>query len=402
MQVTKKRVVLFGAGASNLIAAYFLADYFNIIIFEKEKSIGRKFLIAGKGGLNLTNNLPINKFLKNYTPKYFLDDAVKSFNANALRQWLLNLNIPTFIGSSGKIFPKKEINPALVLNTIKKNLLKMNVKIITKCEFLKFTDNHKPIINCKGKKIISEADYFIFGLGGASWPQTGSNGAWKVAFEKIGIKTANFQASNCGININWSSHIKKYHVGKPLKNIKISFGRKNFLGEAVITNYGLEGGLIYKLIPYIRKSFDKNKKTVIKLDFKPYNEKFQLIKKISPLKYTSKDYMKILNINKLHLSLIKEYSTKEEYLDKKTFIEKLKGLLLKVESLRPLEEAISTIGGIETTELNPDFSLKKNPAIFTIGEMVNWDAPTGGFLLQACFSMGFYAAQSIIKQNIIR
>ena len=399
MSIDKKRIAIFGGGPSNLIAAEFLSRYFNVILYEKEKNIGQKFLVAGKGGFNLTNNLSRDNLLAKYSPNHFFKNAIYEFDSVSLRKWLAQLNIPTFVGTSQRVFPKEGIKPIQVLNNILERLKENNVKILTKHRFTSFNKNFLPQIIHNGNTSVVHADFYIFGLGGASWSTTGSDGAWLNAFKNVGIRTNFFQPSNCGINISWPQHIKKYHLGKPLKNISITIENKTFLGEAVVTDYGLEGNVIYQTISIIRELLNKNKKVIIKIDFKPFNSKEQLLKKILDKRYTSKDYSKILNINKLELSLIKEYTTKNNYTNKELFILSLKSLQIPVKSLRPIEEAISTVGGIDINELNNDFSLKKFPNVFTIGEMVDWDAPTGGFLLQGCFSMGYYAAKSIIKQT---
>jgi len=206
-----------------------------------------------------------------------------------------------------------------------------------------------------------------------------------------------FESSNCGVNIEWDKHIVENHAGKPLKNISVSVGGTTLKGEAVITNYGLEGNVIYPLIPKVRELLKIQSKAEIVIDFKPDNAVDDLLKRVSSKKISSKDYGKIFNLKREQLALIKSYSTKEEYLSNELFIRKIKSLSIQVESLRDIEESISTVGGINIKELNPDFSLKKYPNIYCIGEMVDWDAPTGGFLLQGSFSMGYYAGKSICK-----
>ncbi len=396
----KKEIVMFGGGPANLIAADILSSIFNVTIYEKEKNIGQKLLVAGKGGFNLTNKATGELLKAKYTPYSFLENALDAFDSPKLRDWLNKLGIPTFVGSSGRVFPEKSIKPIFVLDAIRNRLLSKNVSIHTEYKFISFDKENKPLIEYKNKLKIISADYYFFGLGGASWSITGSDGKWTKSFNEIGIKTFPFQPSNCGITIPWSSHIKKYHLGKPLKNISISINNSKFIGEAVVTEYGLEGNIIYPMIPIIRNKLNNGEIVNIKIDFKPFNTKSRLLKKILPKEYTSKDYVNIFNLNKLELSLIKDYTTKTDYLDKKLFVNSIKSLSIPVISLRPIEEAISTIGGIDINELNDNFSLKKYPNIFTIGEMVDWDAPTGGFLLQGCFTMGYYSAMSILKSKM--
>ena len=389
--MNKKDIVIFGGGPAALTAAYFLADNNKVIVYEKENNIGQKFLVAGKGGFNLTNSLVQNELAKKYLPINFLDKAILEFDSTSVRNWLMEIGIPTFVGTSGRVFSIKELKPIDVLNKIKNSLLEKNVKFCINQKFTGFNNENKPIVN--NKKTIS-ADYYIFALGGASWSLTGSDGKWVNSFIKLGIKILPFQASNCGVNINWSDNIKSFHIGKPLKNIQISCGTLKARGEAVITKYGLEGNAIYSLIPSIRKQLNLNSLSKIFIDFKPNNSLKQLLAKLGK-STSSKDYKKIFNLNSTEIALIKSLITKEDYLSPDNFVKSIKNLEIKINSLRPIEEAISTVGGIDINELNSDFSLKKFPHIFTIGEMVDWDVPTGGFLLQGCFSMGHHAAKSI-------
>jgi len=390
----RKRIIIIGGGPSALIAADFLSYDCDVDIYDKEKNIGQKFLVAGKGGFNLTNSLAGIDLVKKYTPSKFLEDAILSFDSLEVRDWLNRLEIKTFVGTSGRVFSEKTHKPIEVLDCIKKSLFKKNVKIYTKHKFAGFDKNHIPIIIHNNKAIVHTADYYIFALGGASWSITGSDGKWIKSFEAIGIKTNPFEPSNCGINIKWPENILSHHVGKPLKNIEVLVGDSKCRGEAVITKYGLEGNAIYPIVPKIRELL-KNGNTNICLDLKPNNTLARLLEKVHSIKAESINYTRVLNLNPLELALLKAHTSKEEFLSSVKFTNHTKCLRLEVNSLRPIEEAISTVGGIDLREINSNLSLKKYPNMFVIGEMVDWDAPTGGFLLQGCFSMGVLAARSI-------
>jgi len=395
--LNQKNIAIIGGGPSAMIAADILSQSFNLTIYEKNSGLGNKFLVAGKGGFNLTNSLSGIELAEKYTPKEFMQDAIIAFDSNALREWYSNLGIETFVGTSGRVFPKKGIKPVEVLNKIKDKLNSQNVKIEYEHEFVGFNENQNVKIIFKGEAKTIVADYYIFALGGASWSITGSDGKWKKYFEEIGVNIIPFESSNCGVNIKWDNHIVENHAGKPLKNISVSLGGTTLKGEAVITDYGLEGNVIYPQIPKVRELLKIQSKAEIVIDFKPDNTFEDLLKKVNSKKTTTKDYGKIFNLKREQLALIKSYSTKEEYLSIELFIKKIKSLSIQVESLRDIEESISTVGGIDTQELNSDFSLKKYPKIFCIGEMVDWDAPTGGFLLQGAFSMGYYVGKSILE-----
>jgi predicted Rossmann fold flavoprotein len=233
----------------------------------------------------------------------------------------------------------------------------------------------------------------VLALGGASWKKTGSDGSWLGLFKKKNINTVPFQASNCGVNINWSPDFIKNHQGKPLKNIRLTINSTSIKGEALITSYGLEGNAIYPIVKEVRACFNKGVEAVIKIDFKPKNSIQDIQTKIKNTK--PKQYIDNLNLNSVEMTLLKNHTTKEEYLDSELFSVKVKELPIQVVSLRSIDEAISTVGGVEVNNLNRDFSLKHQPNFYVIGEMVDWDAPTGGYLLQGCFSMGALVAQSI-------
>jgi len=394
--LSRKEIAIIGGGPSAMIAADILSPFHNVTIYEKEKGIGQKFLVAGKGGFNLTNSLTGIELAAQYSPQEFMQDAILTFDSQSLREWFSDLGIETFVGTSGRVFPVKGIKPAEVLDKIKEKLLSQNVKIKQGCAFVGFDDKRNAIINFGGKSKSIFADHYVFALGGASWSNTGSDGKWAKYFADIGINTIPFEASNCGVNIKWNDHIIENHAGKPLKNISVTVGETTRKGEAVITNYGLEGNVIYPLVPKIREHLNNKSKAEIVIDFKPDNSSDDLLKKVNN-NISSKNYGEIFNLKREQLSIIKSFSTKEEFLSPESFVNKIKGLTIRVESLRDIEEAISTVGGIDLNELNKDFSLKKYPNIYCIGEMVNWDAPTGGFLLQGAFSMGYSSAVSLIR-----
>jgi len=237
-------------------------------------------------------------------------------------------------------------------------------------------------------------------MGGASWPVTGSTGEWSKIFDATDIHTLPFQSSNCGIHIAWPENILSNHAGKPLKNIAVAVNDIHNKGEALITDYGLEGNVIYPLVPEIRRKLSSNENVEIALDLKPFNTDEQLVQKVQGKTSTkTKNYAEIFNLDSAQLALIKAFTTKDTFLSPELFAKNLKQIVLPVQSLRPVEEAISTIGGIDLIEMNPDFSFKKRPNCFAIGEMLDWDAPTGGFLLQGSFSMGHWAAKKILERD---
>jgi uncharacterized flavoprotein (TIGR03862 family) len=396
----KKLIVIIGGGPAGLMAADVLSPYHDVHIYDKEKGVGQKFLVAGKGGFNLTNRLQGEDLTKKYTPEYFLRDALIDFDSAAVRDWLLQMGIPTFAGSSGRIFPEKGLTPADVLKKLKEKLVLQGVEFHLKHTFTSFDGDQSITFKSGRNKVVVQAEYFIFALGGASWPVTGSNDEWSKIFDKAGIQTLPFQSSNGGIHINWPESIKASHSGKPLKNISVTVNDFHSKGEALITEYGLEGNAIYPVVPEIRKSLVLDEAVRIILDLKPFNTQEQLVQKVQGKTSTkTKNYSEIFNLDSSQLAIIKSFTSKETFLSPELFAAGLKQILIPVKSLRPVEEAISTIGGIDLNEMDSDFSFKKRPNCFAIGEMLDWDAPTGGFLLQGSFSMGHWVGKKILERE---
>lgn len=419
-----------GGGPAGMFAAWNLAETCEVHLFEQSSSLGRKILVAGKGGLNITNH-SIQKAREVYLPEGFMNRALDVFDNEALRKWLESIGIPTYIGSSGKVFPQKEIKTFDVVQKMTNALLQRKVSIHLNHKLTGFTTENVFTFELNQERqsenqslqlhqtIDFSADYCIFALGGASWPQTGSDGQWVAMFLKTGIQTLPFQPSNCGINIDWPDNIKQFHTGKPLKNITISLitqvGDTDQpsqalvkMNEAMITDNGLEGAAVYAIVPGLRSCFAAGKRAVISIDFKPMNTEAQLLKKLSDenLKSAGKqspssvpDYKRLFSLQSEQMALIKAFTSKEILHSKEQFCQNLKKLVIPVKSLRPIDEAISVVGGISLDDINENFSLKSHPSIFVIGEMVNWDAPTGGFLLQGCFSMAALVAQDICKMG---
>ncbi len=392
----KKQIAIIGGGPSALLLAAFLdADKFTITIYEKKKTAGRKFLVAGKGGFNLTHSEPIDLLIKRYTQNDFLDKALLHFTNTDFRNWLDKIGIPTYIGSSKRVFPKEGIKPMEVLNTILKFLKEKGVVIKYDHTFTELDGDNNPIINQK----TIQTDYTVFSLGGASWNITGSDGKWLDTFSNKGIKTKPFQASNCGYQIDWKPNFIQKHEGTPLKNIAISCNNVLQKGEAVITKFGLEGNAIYGLSPQIREQLNSKSKASIFIDFKPSLtlEKVHSKIKFSTYRNTTEILKKELKLSTSQIDLLKLYLSKETYLNTESLSNNIKKFPLKIISTAAINEAISTVGGIDLNAVSDNFELNNLPNQFCIGEMLDWDAPTGGYLLQACVSTGVYLASYLNK-----
>lgn len=393
----KKTISIIGGGSASLFLAAFLdVKKFEITIYEKNKTAGRKFLVAGKGGFNLTHSAPILELTKQYTPNDFLKDSLVSFTNDDFRNWLKTIGIPTYVGSSKRVYPKEGIKPITVLNALLNHLKGKGIIFKYEHTFSGWNAEDNLIVN---DKIIS-SDYSVFSLGGKSWKITGSDGSWLKTFQKKGVKTAPFEASNCAFHIDWRSEFISQNEGNPLKNIAIYCSGKMQKGEAVITKLGLEGNAIYGLSPYIRKLLKTQEKAIIYVDFKPTLTLESVADKIikSPFKNTTQVLKKELKLSNSQVQLLKIYLSKEVYLDSELLSKHIKRFPLEIIALGSLDAAISTVGGIDLNAVDENYQLHKITNQFCIGEMLNWDAPTGGYLLQACASSGVYLAKYLNKK----
>ncbi|MDE0774616.1 MAG: NAD(P)-dependent oxidoreductase [Ulvibacter sp.] len=388
----KKKISIIGGGPSAFLLACFLdPEKFSVTIYEKNKTFGRKFLVAGKGGFNLTHSETTQELINRYTPTGFLDKALQNFTNTDFRNWLDTIAIPTYIGSSKRVYPKQGIKPIEVLNAIAKTLKEKGVTIKYEHTFSGWNNTDEPLLN----KVAIKTDYTIFCLGGASWKITGSDGKWLDSFSEKGIKTKIFQGSNCGYKINWNKDFIKKHEGTPLKNITISCDTRLQKGEAVITTFGLEGNAIYGLSPQIRAQLAANLKAAIYIDFKPSLSIENLYAKmqVSGYKNTSQILKKEIKLSAAQIDLLKAYVSKEEYLNKEILAKKIKSFPLEILNTASIDESISTVGGIDLSAISQNFELEKLANQFCIGEMLDWDAPTGGYLLQGCVSTGVWLAK---------
>ncbi|MGO4905135.1 NAD(P)/FAD-dependent oxidoreductase [Flavobacterium sp. W20_MBD1_R3] len=393
----KKLVSIIGGGPAALMLAAFLdCEKFKVTVYEKNKTLGRKFLVAGKGGFNLTHSESITELIARYTPADFLEKALLDFDNENFRKWLSSIGIPTYIGSSKRVYPENGFKPITVLNAILAVLEKQGVAIQYQHTWTGWTSENSIVFNTD---TTIKSDYTIFAMGGGSWKVTGSDGGWLDLFERENIPIVPFQSSNCAYRVNWPEDFISEHEGSPLKNIAISCCNKTQKGEAVITRFGLEGNAIYALSPQIRQKLESQQKAIVFLDMKPtlrYDDLLQKIRK-STFKKTSETLQKEVKLSPAQIGLLKKYLSKEIYLNPELLAQNIKKLSLEITGTAPLNDAISTTGGIQLNAVDDNFQLKNKNHTYCIGEMLDWDAPTGGYLLQACFSMGMHLARHLNK-----
>lgn len=396
----KRSVSIIGGGpAAMMLAAKLDSEKFTVSLYEKNKALGRKFLVAGKGGFNLTHGEELEVFVGRYHPNYFLKQAVSDFSNVDLQKWLRELGVETYTGTSNRIFPVKGTKPVEVLDSIIKKIESNKVSIHTGHKWVGFANDNSLVVESKNQIRNLQSDIVVFALGGASWKITGSDGTWLDYFMQQNITCLPFQASNCGYKVEWPISLLQKIEGKALKNCRFKSGLTVHAGEAVITSLGIEGSGVYPLGHEIRKQLSEHGKAEILIDLKPQNTleeiktKLAARKNISLTRYLEKE----MNLGEAKTQLLKTLLPKEDFTDTHTLAVKIKSLPIEITGLAPMDEAISTVGGISLKEIDDHYQLKKIPNHFVIGEMLDWDAPTGGYLLQACFSMGNNLAHYLNK-----
>ena len=389
----KKSIAIIGGGASALFfAATIDTNQFDVVIYEKNKTLGRKFLVAGDGGFNLTHSESIDNMIERYTPSSFLRNSLTKFDNNDFQKWLLELGVPTFIGSSKRVYPEKGIKPIDVLNKV---LSKINTNgVEVKCQHeWKGWGKDQLLFN---SDLSVKADIVVFGLGGASWKITGSDGGWLALFTKKGIETVPFQSSNCAYKVEWRSDFLVKNEGAPLKNIEIHCEGKSQKGEVVITSFGMEGNAIYALSPQIRSQLNNTGQAQVFIDLKPSLSNSEIVKRLkSSTKNRTKTLQELIKVDKVQLSLLKSRLSKDEFMCDELLATRIKMLPISLSGISEIDKAISTVGGVAISEVSNEFELKALKNHYCIGEMLDWDAPTGGYLLQACYSMGRYLSACV-------
>lgn len=383
-----KVVCIIGTGPSALMAGTVLAEKgCKVIFFDQKKAAARKFLVAGHGGFNLTNDEDLEHFLERYD-QTIIKNAVSDFTNNDFRAFLKKIKIDTYVGSSGKIFPAKGIKPIQVLTNWKNYLFHLGAEFQMESKLVDFHQK-EVIVEHKGEIRSTFCDTLILALGGASWSVTGSDGKWKEIFDRKGIRCKPFQPSNSGFVLK---DYNPEYSGQTIKNCKLFSSIDHKMGDVVLTEHGIEGAPIYAM----NRSFRENEQIFI--DFKPDLGLSTIENRMIKVK-NSTEGLKDLKLTKAAIYLLQQSLSKEEYTDRVFLAAAIKKYRLDIIGLRPLDEVISTTGGVEVAELDESFQLHTYGGIYCIGEMVDWDAPTGGYLIQACVSMGFKAANHIVDQS---
>ena len=397
-------IAIIGAGPAGLMAAQVLSEAgYAPTVFDSMSSAARKFLRAGRGGLNLTHAEDFTLFCSRYfEAQSFLQPTLENFTPSDIRLWAKNLGFETFIGSSGKVYPlDKKAAPLLRawLHKLKANGTQFKMKH----HLVSWSKDIWQFQTPEGLKDYS-FDGVILALGGASWPQLGSTATWTKILEEKDLSISPLKPSNMGFDVTYSKVFKDKFSGTPLKNIELSFtdingNLQSKLGELLISEHGVEGSLIYTYSKFIREQIEQNSKFTVYLDLFPHRSHSKLKQQLSASrgKQSLSAFWKRLGLSGVSASLLREVLKKESLTESKLVADTLKRFPLTLDSYRPIDEAISTAGGLKFENLDESLMLKKFPNVFCVGEMLDWEAPTGGYLLTGVMGQGKQAAEGLLK-----
>lgn len=398
--IAPMKVAITGGGPAGLIAAETLAKAgVAVTVYDRKPSVGRKFLMAGRGGLNLTHSEPLALFLSRYAEaERFMAPLLRDFSPDDLRQWCEDLGQQTFIGSSGRVFPKA-MKASPLLRAWLARLNGLGVEFRTGRTWRGWTENAELAFELDNGRIETDApDATLLALGGASWPSLGSDGGWMSLLQASGVDVAPFRPSNCGFEANWSPYITK-HAGTPLKNITLALGAHSVHGEMVVTERGVEGGAVYALSARIRDEILHAGKAVVSIDLRPNMATEELTQKLSRVRgrQSFSTFIQKLGFSALPIALMREAEPKIADFPPAELAALIKALPVTLTKAFPIERAISSAGGVRLSAIDTRFMLKAIPGVFVAGEMLDWEAPTGGYLLQGCFATGIAAAKGILR-----
>lgn len=389
-------IAVIGGGPAGLIAAERLsARGCAVTVYERMPTFGRKLLMAGRGGLNLTHSEPLEAFKARYGEAAAqLSSYLEAFPPAALVDWAEGLGQPTFVGSSGRVFPKA-MKASPLLRAWLQRLAGQGVRLQPRAQWLGWDETGALIFRDLPPV---RADAVILALGGASWPRLGSAGDWAPVLAERGVEVRPFRPANCGFTVDWSEGFRDRFAGAPLKPLALTFEGRTVRSEAVVTGYGLEGGGLYALSAPLRDAIERDGRAVLELDLRPDLTEAQLADKLARPRgrqSMATFLRKAAGLTPLAINLVREAHGGAVPQD---LAHAVKHLPVTLTGTRGLERAISSAGGIAWSAVDEALMLKALPGVFVAGEMLDWEAPTGGYLLQACFATGVAAAEGVLAR----
>jgi uncharacterized flavoprotein (TIGR03862 family) len=405
MPSSQTQIAIIGAGPAGLMAAEVLANGgAAVTVYDAMPSAGRKFLMAGRGGLNLTHSEPLPEFLARYREAMpNLQAAITAFPPQALREWSEALGQPTFVGSSGRVFPEA-FKASPLLRAWLRRLDSMGVRFAMRHRWTGWDENSRLLFQTPGGQQVVDAPATVLALGGASWPRLGSDGGWVQTLAARGVVISQLRPANCGFTVAWSDIFRDRFEGHPLKGVVLSLGSHAARGEAMITRTGIEGGAIYALSADLREAIAGSGQATLHIALRPDLETSDLIARLSTprAKQSFSNWLrKAAHLSPAAIGLLQEAAIASGASLSSLSPSSLAGLInavpIKLNGVAPIARAISTAGGIAFSELDADFMIRRLPGIFAAGEMLDWEAPTGGYLLQASFATGAAAGSGVLK-----
>jgi uncharacterized flavoprotein (TIGR03862 family) len=398
-------VAVIGAGPAGLMAAETLAQGgADVTVYDAMASAGRKFLMAGRGGLNLTHSEPLDAFLPRYgeaEPK--LAAAINAFPPEHLRAWCEALGQPTFTGSSGRIFPKA-LKASPLLRAWLRRLDTSRVQFSLRHRWTGWDKEGRLLFRTPEGESILEAGATVLALGGASWPRLGSDGGWVESLDAKGVKVSPLKPANCGFKVIWSEIFRDRFEGTPLKSIALTFAGRSVRGEALITRDGIEGGAIYALSAELREAILGSGHATLQIGLRPDVEHRDLVSRLSAPrgKQTFTNWLrKAASLPPVGIGLLQETAMASGVtlasMSPEVLAVEINAVPIELTGIASIARAISSAGGIGFDELDADFMIRRLPGVFAAGEMLDWEAPTGGYLLQACFATGLAAGKGALR-----
>ena len=379
-----------------------------VTVFDHMPSVGRKLLLAGRSGLNLTHGEPLDQLLDRYgEARAFLEPAIRAFPPDELAVWAASLGEPTFVGTSGRVFPAS-LRATPLLRAWLARLSSLGVEFRTRRRWTGCGEDPLTVRLLvgsgdpeAGRSEEVAVDAVVLALGGASWPRVGSTGTWLSILRGWGVEVTPLRASNCGVDVAWTDTFRDRFVGQPIKNAAWTVGGQTFRGEAVVTRTGLEGGAVYALGPDIRAALDAHGSATVWLDLHPDLGHDRLIERLS--RRRPKDSVSTTlgraGFGDVAAGLLREATGNRVPTDPAELAALAGAVPIQVVATRPLDRAISTAGGVALAEVDERYGLRRRPGVFVCGEMLDWDAPTGGYLLQASFSTAVAAARGALAAS---